>query len=67
MFHLTFRIFQYLVFLGTDLFGHWSEKASNSQKKLITSGIYGLIRHPQFASGLIMLVDERPHRHGFNY
>ena len=54
MFYLTFRFFNIWHFLGLTSLGI-GPKSSDSQKKLITWGIYGLIRHPQFAAGLIIL------------
>jgi protein-S-isoprenylcysteine O-methyltransferase Ste14 len=54
VFCLTFRIFNIWYFLGLTPLGV-GPKTSNSQKRLITSGIYGLIRHPQFAAGFIIL------------
>jgi methanethiol S-methyltransferase len=54
MFYLTFKIFSIWSFLGLTPLGI-GPKTSNSQKRLITSGIYGLIRHPQFAAGFIIL------------
>lgn len=54
MFYLTFRFFIIWHFLGLTALGI-SRKSRDSQRKLITWGIYGLIRHPQFSAGLMML------------
>ena len=54
MFYLTFKIFDIWYFLGLTALGI-GPKTNNSQERLITWGIYGLIRHPQFAAGLIIL------------
>jgi protein-S-isoprenylcysteine O-methyltransferase Ste14 len=54
MFYLTFKIFNIWYFLGLTALGI-GPKTNNSQERLITWGIYGLIRHPQFAAGLIIL------------
>jgi protein-S-isoprenylcysteine O-methyltransferase Ste14 len=53
-FYLTFKIFNIWYFLGLTALGI-GPKTNNSQERLITWGIYGLIRHPQFAAGLIIL------------
>ncbi len=54
MFYLTFRFFNIWHFLGLTTIGI-GRKSGDSQKKLITWGIYGVCRHPQFAAGLMML------------
>jgi len=54
MFYLTFRFFNIWHFLGLTALGI-GRKSRDSQKKLITWGIYGMIRHPQFSAGLMML------------
>ncbi|MGO9119194.1 MAG: methyltransferase family protein [Desulfomonilaceae bacterium] len=54
MFYLTFKIFSIWYFLGLTILGI-GRKTNNSQKRLITWGIYRLIRHPQSAAGLIIL------------
>lgn len=53
-FYLTFRFFNIWHFLGLTSLGI-GRKSGDSQKKLITWGIYGVIRHPQFAAGLMAL------------
>ena len=53
MYCLTFR-FNIWHSLGLSSLGIGG-KSSESQEKLITWGIYGVIRHPQFAAGLMML------------
>ncbi len=52
MFYLTFRSFNVWYFLGLTALGLGRNSA---HKKLITWGIYGVIRHPQFSAGFIML------------
>ena len=54
MFYLTFRFFNIWDFLGLTALGI-GRRSGASSKKLITWGIYGLIRHPQFAAGLTIL------------
>jgi protein-S-isoprenylcysteine O-methyltransferase Ste14 len=54
MFCLTFRFVNMWDSLGLSSLGI-GRKSSESQEKLITWGIYGVIRHPQFAAGLMML------------
>ena len=54
MFYLTFRFFNVWHFLGLTSLGI-GRKSRDSQKKLITWGVYGVIRHPQFAAILMML------------
>ncbi len=52
MFYLTFKIFNVSYFLGSLGIGG---KRNHSQKRLITWGIYDVIRQPQFAAGFIIL------------
>jgi len=54
MFYLTFRFFNIWDFLGLTSLGI-GRKSGDSSKKLITWGIYGVVRHPQFAAGLMTL------------
>lgn len=54
VFYLTFRFFNIWHFLGLTALGI-GRKSRDSQKKFITWGIYGLIRHPQFTAILMML------------
>jgi methanethiol S-methyltransferase len=54
MFYLTFRFFNIWDFLGLTALGI-GRRSGASSRKLITWGIYGMIRHPQFAAGLMML------------
>jgi len=54
MFYLSFRFINLWHFLGLTALGV-GRKGTDTQNRLITSGIYGLIRNPQFAAGLILL------------
>ncbi len=54
MFYLTFKFFNLWHFLGLSAIG-LSRRNRDSQKKLITWGIYGVVRHPQFCAGLVIL------------
>jgi methanethiol S-methyltransferase len=51
---LAFRFFSGWSFLGLDAFGLPGRRRA-SEDVLITWGIYGSIRHPQFVAGLIFL------------
>jgi protein-S-isoprenylcysteine O-methyltransferase Ste14 len=55
MFAASFRGFDTLEFLGLRPFLPHTTEASDQQKGLITTGIYGLVRHPQFSAGLLLL------------
>jgi protein-S-isoprenylcysteine O-methyltransferase Ste14 len=54
VFWLTFRFINVWHFLGLTALGI-GRRPTDSQHKLITWGIYGVIRHPQSAAGLILL------------
>jgi methanethiol S-methyltransferase len=49
----SFRLFDIKEFLGIDKFT--GKKKTDSGKILITSGIYSVVRHPQYLAGLILL------------
>ncbi len=51
---LSFRVINVWDFLGVTVLGTWG-RFSRPREQLITYGIYGVIRHPQFAGGLILL------------
>jgi len=51
---LAFRFYSGWTFLGLDAFG-LPRRRIRSEEVLITWGIYGSIRHPQFLAGLILL------------
>lgn len=53
VFWLTFRCLDWRGFLGLSDMGLVSKKKGGG--RLITGGIYGVVRHPQFAAGLFML------------
>jgi methanethiol S-methyltransferase len=57
---LAFRFFRGWSFLGLDAFG-FPVRERQSEDVLITWGIYGFIRHPQFAAGLILLWSRNLH------
>lgn len=54
LFWMSFRFQSVLAFLGFG-FGQTGTDHGDSEEKLITYGIYGVIRHPQFAAGLLFL------------
>jgi protein-S-isoprenylcysteine O-methyltransferase Ste14 len=54
LFCMSFRFQSVLAFLGFR-FGQTGTDQEHSEEKLITYGIYGVIRHPQFAAGLLFL------------
>jgi len=54
MFYLSFRFINAWHFLGLTALGI-GRKRTDTQNRLITSGIYGVIRNPQFAAALILL------------
>lgn len=55
IFWLTFRCLDWRDFLGLRGIGLGFEKKTRSAGRLITRGIYGVVRHPQFSAGLILL------------
>jgi len=54
VFWLSFRNLDGWEFLGLRAFMRGSVRAAESDR-LVTRGIYGVIRHPQFAAGLMLL------------
>jgi methanethiol S-methyltransferase len=52
--YLSFRLFNVWHFLGLTAFGI-GRRPSDSDNHLITYGIYGFIRHPQFSAVLVLL------------
>ena len=54
LFCVSFRFQSPLAFLGFR-FGQTSTDHDDSEEELITYGIYGVIRHPQFGAGLLFL------------
>ncbi|MEW6533328.1 MAG: isoprenylcysteine carboxylmethyltransferase family protein [Thermodesulfobacteriota bacterium] len=55
VFWLTARLLDGWAFLGLRALGVGSKKKRDSEGDLITWGIYGIVRHPQFAAGIVML------------
>lgn len=51
VFYLSFRCFDIWAFLGIALRSNLARSAGS----LINSGIYGIVRHPQFLAGLILI------------
>ena len=51
---LSFRVINVWDFLGVTALG-MRRRTPRPQERLVTWGIYGVIRHPQFAGGLILL------------
>ncbi|MBI4965707.1 MAG: isoprenylcysteine carboxylmethyltransferase family protein [Desulfomonile tiedjei] len=54
MFYLSFRWINIWRFLGLSALGIGSRPRA-SETELVTWGIYGVVRHPQFLAGLILL------------
>lgn len=52
---LTARLLDGWAFLGLSALGVGSKKKNDSEGDLVTWGIYGIVRHPQFAAGMLML------------
>jgi len=55
VFWLTFRCLDWREFLGFHDMGIVPKKKGRATGQLITRGIYGVVRHPQFSAGLLML------------
>jgi len=55
IFWLTARLLDGWAFLGLRALGVGSKKMRDSEGDLVTRGIYGVVRHPQFAAGMVML------------
>jgi len=55
VFWLTFRCLDWREFLGFRDMGIVSKKKGRATGQLIIRGIYGVVRHPQFSAGLLML------------
>ena len=55
IFWLTARLLDGWAFLGLRALGVGSKKRRDSEGDLVTWGIYGVVRHPQFAAGIVML------------
>jgi methanethiol S-methyltransferase len=51
--YLSFRLFNVWTFLGLDIFR--KPRTVHVDKGLVTWGIHGVIRHPQFLGGLMLL------------
>jgi len=54
LFYQSFKLNGFLSFLGIRPHSVHSRRESQDTG-LVTSGIYGIVRHPQFAAGLILL------------
>jgi len=54
MFYQSFKLMGFLSFLGFKT-GSVPLRPGDQAPGLVTSGIYGIIRHPQFTAGLILL------------
>jgi protein-S-isoprenylcysteine O-methyltransferase Ste14 len=55
VFWLTFRCLDWRDFLGLRGIGLGFKKKARSEGQLIARGIYSVVRHPQFAAGLMLL------------
>jgi protein-S-isoprenylcysteine O-methyltransferase Ste14 len=53
MWYLSFRLLSFRSFLGLDAFR--KQPVSGEDHDLVTHGIFGVVRHPQFLGGLMML------------
>jgi len=55
VFWLTARLLDGWAFLGLRALGLGSKRKRDWEGDLVTWGIYGIVRHPQFAAGIVML------------